>query len=214
MRLFKLFMARDIRHLFGNPKLIILPLGFFGTSLFLLSFTGALSSSFSTALPLYWTLFILSTTGSLGQIIAPDHDHGFLQSLCLEGRASTPYLLSKGLTLTLGWSLPFWAVLAILQVLEGTATPTSLAQNFGAIIGLSGALAFLYCLFDSLFLEGKRSPLLGLILLMPFMLPLLILSLSTLENDQGNLLIPLYLYALFLMVGSVLLTKKAIQFSR
>lgn len=211
MKHFQLFFKRDIKQFFFNPRLLVLPLGFFAVSFFLLHFTAALATSTEESTALYWVVFILSTTGVLGQNIAQDYDQGFLQSLQSEKKSLRPYILSKALSLMLGWTLSFWLFFMGLQFLQSDITPHFAVQSFMIITSLSAALSFLYCLFDGLFLKAKRSPLLSLILLVPFILPLLILSLLSFEKNEFMALLPVVGYALFLALGSFFLTHKALD---
>ncbi|HBN21706.1 MAG TPA: hypothetical protein DD412_00515 [Holosporales bacterium] len=211
MKHFQLFFKRDIKQVFLNPRLLILPLGFFAVSFFLLYFTTALNTTTEQSIALYWVVFTLSTTGVLGQNIAQDYDGGFLQSLQSEKKSLHSYIASKALSLMFSWSLSFWAFLMGLQLLHNKMTPHFALQSFMIIASLSGALSFLYCLFDALFLKAKRSPLLSLILLVPFILPLLILSLLSLEQRELMALLPVLGYALFLALGSFFLTQKALN---
>tara|TARA_R110002095_G_scaffold80982_5_gene70270 strand:+ start:200 stop:841 length:642 start_codon:yes stop_codon:yes gene_type:complete len=211
MRHFQLFFKRDMGQVFFNPRLLVLPLGFFAVSFFLLHFTAPLEGLGGNSTALCWVIFILSTTGVLGQNIAQDYEGGFLQSLQSEGVSLTPYIASKALSLMIGWTLSFWVFFLGLQLLQGGLTPYFIMQSFINIASISGALSFLYCLFDALFLTAKKSPLLSLILLMPFILPLLILSLLSLEQKDLMALIPVMGYALFLALGSFCLTQKALK---
>ncbi|NCP61611.1 MAG: hypothetical protein GW748_06545 [Alphaproteobacteria bacterium] len=208
---FQLFFKRDIKQVFFNPRLLILPLGFFTVSFFLLHFTVSLNTINEQETALYWVIFILSTTGVLGQNIALDYDGGFLQSLQSEKKSLHFYIISKALSLMVGWTFSFWVFFMSLQILQNEITPHLALQSFIIIASLSGALSFLYCLFDALFLRAKRSPLLSLILLVPFILPLLILSLLSLEQKELMSLVPVSGYALFLSLGSFFLTQKALN---
>ncbi len=203
---FLLFFKRDIKQIFLNPRLMILPLCFFSISLFLIQF--AQISTSSTAL--YWVLFIVSTMGVLGQNIARDYDMNFLQALQSEHLSLTPYILSKALSLLMAWAIPFWIFVEGIHFFEGTLTSLFAFRNFVIILSVSGALGFLYCLFDTLFLHGKRPAFLAFILLTPFILPLLILSLLSLEQNTLSSLVPVIGYAAFLSFGAFLMTKTAI----
>ncbi len=207
---FFLFFKRDIRQLFLNPRLMILPFSFFMISLFLIYFTQGHSVVSENKQALYWVVFILSTTGVLGQNIARDYHLNFLQALQSERLNLTPYILSKGLSLLMAWSVPFWIFRVGGAFFEGALTLLLCTQYLVTTLVVSGALAFLYCLFDVLFLQGRHSPFLSVVLLTPFMLPLLILGLMGLEQDSLNSLIPTIGYGVFLMAGSFLMTQRAI----
>ena len=211
MRYFHLFFKRDIKQVFLNPRLLVLPLGFFAVSVFLLHFAAAITTSTEQSIALYWIVFILSTTGVLGQNIARDYDEGFLQNLQSEKISLHSYILSKALSLMLGWTFSFWAFLMGIQLVHNEITPYFAMQSFMIIVSFAGALSFLYCLFDALFLKAKKSPLLSLILLVPFILPLLILSLLSFEQGDFTALLPVLGYALFLGLGAFALTQKAVS---
>jgi|TARA_B110000459_G_scaffold188037_1_gene220909 ABC-type transport system involved in cytochrome c biogenesis permease component len=208
---FQLFFKRDMKQVFFNPRLLVLPLGFFAVSFFLLHFIAPLNSTTEHTTALYWVIFILSTTGVLGQNIAQDYDGGFLQSLQSERTSLKSYIISKALSLMIGWTFSFWIFFMGLQGLASEINAPIALQSFVTIASLAGALSFLYCLFDTLFLKAKRSPLLSLILLVPFILPLLILSLLSLEQKEFMVLLPTLGYALFLALGSFFLTQKSLS---
>lgn len=211
MKHFLLFFKRDIKQAFFNPRLFILPLGFFAVSVFLLHFTDSLKTITDQSVALYWVVFILSTTGVLGQNIARDYDEGFLQGLQCEKKSLHSYIISKALSLMTGWALSFWVFLMGFSFLQDAMTPYFAMQSFIVIASLSGALSFLYCLFDALFLRVNRSSLLGLVLLVPFILPLLILALLSLGQNEFVTLLPVFGYALFLALGAFFLTQKALS---
>ena len=208
--LFFLLLKRDIGQIFTNPRLVILPFAFFLISLFLISFTGGHGEGSGNMNALYWVIFILSTTGVLGQNIAQDHGNSFLQALQSDCLDLTPYIIAKAMSLLIAWSIPIWIFRIGGAFFEGGLTIDFCLQQLLITVTISGALAFLYCLFDVLFLEGKQSPFLGLVLLTPFILPLLILALMGLEQGAFEALLPAISYGSFLMIGSFFLTKQAI----
>ena len=212
MRTFFLFFKRDLKQIFSNPRLMILPLIFFGISLFLIHFMGSGNLISSDLFSLAWVLFILSTTAALGQTIVKDHSANFLQALQGEKVSLTPYIIAKALSLSGGWGIAFWLFMSVVQALTlSDFSGVVLLKTVCVIAAVSGALGFLYCFFDALFLQGKGSPFLGLVLLVPFILPLLILAFLSSEKVGFESLIPVMGYAVFLSFGAFLITHKIIS---
>ena len=71
-----------------------------------------------------------------------------LQSDCLD---LTPYIIAKAMSLLIAWSIPIWIFRIGGAFFEGGLTIDFCLQQLLITVTISGALAFLYCLFDVLF---------------------------------------------------------------
>ena len=204
-----IFVQRDIRQMAGDAKIAILPMVYFGISFFLLRF---ILSDDNYGIGLFWVLFTLSTMGAFGQTVAVDNRSGMLQALMSDIKNMYPYLISKGLCLTIVWAVPFWLWHSAIGIMYGA--DINFVASFVAIAITSFALAHLYILLDCIYISGQNNSILGVVFTVPFLLPILIFSITYLEKSDPMILLVLISYSAFLSLGSLILSNKTLKFSK
>lgn len=211
-RLYWVFYQREYRLLFAHPRLLMLPVLFFGMCLFLFHYIpfqdGGRDMESAARYGLYMILFFLSTSSALGALMGGDQQGHFLRALVVEKTFVTPYVTSKITAVGLMWTLLFSVFCGGLEWMQHK-TLESIALAAVIWAALSFALVSLYTLFDALCRGGSgpsQTSFLGILVVMPFVVPLVLMALMGFEKQTVGALVPMLSYAVLLTVGAGSLT--------
>lgn len=203
----KLYLMRDLRCLFQDRQTVLLPFLFFLIAFFLFSFLEIISVG--KYLPTFQVLMTLSTVGFIGRALHRDFSTGILDIILDHTPSLMPFLIAKFLSIAVfqgGFYLSTWIILSVFAPHEfWLGSPL---QPLIALTALSLNLSLLILLADALLLKLSSSSFLGIILILPFILPIILVS--SLTGDLFAIKAPAFL--IFYTLSFVMLGLNAVAF--
>jgi ABC-type transport system involved in cytochrome c biogenesis permease component len=197
----KLYLSRDLRCLLNNRQTIVLPFVFFLIAFGLFKGLGIIATHKSLAA--FQVLMTLSTVGFMRGALQRDFNTGILDVVLDHTTALMPFLMAKFLSIGLfQWLLYLgtWCALSLLGPQE--FGPLASLHPILALTALSFTLTLLILLIDALLLKSSYNAFLGIILILPFIVPIILVS--SLSNAPSAIKAPAFLafYTLsFMTVG-------------
>ena len=176
-------ILRDLRLAWRNKTALFLGPIFFiiFLTLCVIALGGHQEKLIDTSGPLIWLAVILSLFLNFSALFAEDFQDGTMEALLLSGETRLNIVLAKALSFFITAFLPFIVIVPLAAVVLGLSSQSIAAISL-SIIAASPALIAYGVLTGALLAQQKSGGIFAVLLIAPFIVPVLIFGLAAIDS--------------------------------